>query len=197
MAKEIEVKFLNIDKDSLEKKLVEISAVQKGEKLFRSTSFDYPGFPMDKECAWVRLRDEGDRTTLAYKKRLGVTSETLGNDLGMEEIEFNVGDFEKTRDFLYKIGMIEKFSQEKIRISWLKEYGCENVAFDIDIWPRLDPFLEIEAESFETIDLAIKDLGLDPANKKICSATQIYKMVGIDDKDYIKMTFKEWVKRDK
>jgi predicted adenylyl cyclase CyaB len=192
MANEIEVKFLDVDKGSLEVKLGEMGAVHIGEVLFRSISFDYPGFPLDKKASWIRLRDEGAQVTLAYKQRLGIKDDgSVGTDEGMEEVEFKVSDYSIAREFLLKIGLIEKFSQEKIRSMWRKD----DVHFDIDIWPKLKPYLEIEAPSMEMIDSAIKDLGFDPKEKKICSTTEIYSLVGINDKDYIKMTFDEFIKR--
>jgi len=192
MAQEVEAKILNIDIGQIEKKLVVLGAHKIYEKLFRSTSFDYPGFTLDKQAAWIRLRDEGDKITLAYKQRLGVTDMNKGtNDSGMEEIEFEVGDFETAKQFLLKIGLIEKFSQEKRRVSWKKS----SVMYDIDTWPRLNPYLEVESDAWETVDAAITELGFDLKEKKICSATQIYEMMGIRDKDYVKMTFSEFVKR--
>ena len=84
MAKEIEAKILDIDVQKLEEKLRAIGAERVSDKMFKATAFDYPGFPMDLEAAWVRLRDEGDRITMAYKKRLGVTDLNKGtNDAGM------------------------------------------------------------------------------------------------------------------
>ena len=193
MAQEIEAKILNIDIEKLEEKLSVIGAKKICEKLFKMITFDYPGFPMDREAAWVRLRDEGDKITLAYKKRLGVMDLNKGiNDSGMEEIEVEVSDFNLTVQFLLKLGLIVKFSQEKKRITWQKN----SVTYDIDTWPRLAPYLEIEGDTWEAVDMAITKLGFDLKDKVICSATQIYGMNGIHDKDYIKMTFTEFVKRD-
>jgi len=191
MAEEIEVKILNIKKDEIEKKLEAIGAIKGEEKLFKSISFDFPGLRLDNDASWVRLRDEGERITLAYKKRIGMKTDG-GNDKGMEEIEVEVSDYEKTAEVLRKLGMIEKFSQEKKRTTWVKD----TVHFDIDTWPRLDPYLEIEADSWEAVDNAIVELGLRIDDKKMFSATQVYKMAGINDKDYIKMTFDEFVKRE-
>jgi adenylate cyclase, class 2 len=191
MAQEIEAKILNIDVVEIEKKLKAIGAVRKGEKFFKSISCDYPGFPLDKNNSWVRLRDEGDKVNLAYKRRL-VTDNTIGKDVGMEEVEVTVSDFETTKEFLLKIGLVVKFAQEKKRVTWEKD----NVTFDIDTWPRLPTYLEVEGESWEEVDAAILALGLKLEDKKICSTTQIYEMAGIRDKDYIKMTFSEFVKRD-
>ncbi len=189
MAQEIEVKILNINVSELENKLAKFGAKRLDEKLFRSISFDYPGFPMDKEAAWVRLRDDGNKITLAYKKRLGVKAGA--NDSGMEEVEVEVSDYETTAEFLRKIGMVEKFVQEKKRVTWLKD----NLTFDIDTWPKLEPYLEIEGEDWKSVDQAVLDLGFKLEDKKICSATQIYELNGIRDKDYVKMTFSEFIKR--
>jgi adenylate cyclase class 2 len=193
MAQEIEAKILNVDVQKLEEKLLSFGAERKSEKLFRAMAFDYPGYPMDKEAAWVRLRDEGDKITMAYKKRLGVKDINKGtNDSGMEEIEVSVSDYDLAKEFLLKLGMVVKFYQEKKRITWQKG----PVTYDIDTWPQLEPYLEVEGETWEIVDSAILELGYDLKDKIICSATQIYEMNGIRDKDYIKMTFAEFVKRE-
>lgn len=192
MAQEIEAKILNIDKEKLEKKLAAIGAKKAEEVFFRSTTFDFPGFPLDKDAAWVRLRDDGKKVMLAFKKRLGVTGVKGQNDSGMEEIEITVSSYEDTISILKKIGMVEKFSQEKKRTTWKKG----NVTFDIDTWPRLKTYLEIEGENWNDVDAAVLELGFDLKDKVICSATQIYEMNGINDKDYIVMNFDKWIKRD-
>ena len=101
---EIEVKFLNIDADLLEKKLKEIGAKKIFEKLYRRKAFDYPDLRLDKAGAWVRLRDEGDKITLALKQRIGMAATPESNDESMEETEVEVNDFEKTADILLKTG---------------------------------------------------------------------------------------------
>lgn len=192
MAQEIEVNILNIDIKKLEKKLFKINAIKIGETFFKSATFDFLGFPLDKDMSWVRLRDDGKKITLAYKKRLGVTGIKEQNDAGMEEIEIEVSNYDDTISLLKKIGMIVKFSQEKKRITWKKG----DVTFDIDTWPRLKPYLEIEAENWNDIDSAVLELGFELKDKVICSATQAYEMNGINDKDYVIMTFDKFVRRN-
>lgn len=187
---EFEVKILDINVPELEDKLRAIGAKKIGDFHYRTVTFDYPGFPLDKDAAWVRLRDEGDKVTLAYKRRLGVTS-NKGDDKGMEEVEFEVGDFEIAKTFLLKIGLIVKFAQEKKRT----RYSKDGVDFDIDTWPRLKPYLEIEGESHEAVKAAMKWLNIPASAAKQCSATQVYEMNGIRDKDYIEMTFERFVRR--
>jgi len=189
---EIEVKFLNIEPVSMEKKLVKLGAEKIFDKLYRRRVFDYPDLRFDKIGAYIRLRDEGDKITLTFKQRLGVkTHDGKTNDEGMEETEISVSDFEKTADLLRKIGFQEKFYEENKRI----RYRFKDIEFDIDFWPGLEPYLEIETTSWGRIDETIKLLGLNPADKKIFSTYQVYQLKGINETDYKEITFDRMVKK--
>lgn len=193
---EIEVKFLNINLEEIQKKLTDIGAKKIGEFFLRWSTFDYPDWRMDKEGAWLRLRDEGNgKITLTYKKRLGMESrEGAVNDSSMEEIETYVDDFDKTALLLKKLGFVEKHYAEKKRIRWEKD----GIEFDIDKCPELDYYLEIEAPSWDKIDSAIALLGLNPEEKKIFSVNQIYAMKGIDVGKLKRITFNEGlIKKEK
>lgn len=187
---EIEVKFLNIDKEALEKKLIEIGAQKVGDFFYKRQVFDYPDLSLDKKGAWIRLRDEGEKIMLSFKQRLGMQGNS-GNDEGMKEIEFAVSDFDETAKFLYELGLANKFYFENKRT----RYEKEGIEFDIDEWPLLKPYLEIEADSWEEIDKAVGWLGLDKSEMKKFSTTQIYALEGINDKDYSKLTFTESIKK--
>jgi len=189
---EIEVKFLNIDPKETEKKLKEAGAEKVFDKVYRRKVFDYPDLRLNDRGAYLRLRDEGDKITLTLKQRLGVKShDGKTNDEGMEEIEIKVSDFEKTAELLTKMGLKEKFYEENRRI----RHQLDDIEFDIDFWPLLDPYLEIEAPSWEKIDEAIKLLKLDPKDKKIFSTYQVYQLKGIDENDYQILTFEKTVKK--
>ncbi len=149
---------------------------------------------MDKQGAWIRLRDEGDRVTLTFKQRVGIkTHDGTVNDKTMEEVEVEISDLAKTAEILSKIGLKEKHYVENKRI----RYQLGNIEFDIDYFPKLEPYLEIEASSWPEIDKAIKLLGLNPKDKKIFSTYQIYRLKGIDVNDYKEITFKKMVKKTK
>lgn len=189
---EIEVKFLDINKEEIEQKLIKLGARRLGDFLFKRIVFDYPDWRLNTDNAWLRLRDEGEKVTLTYKKRLGTdTHDGSTSDVGMHEIEIIVDDFEKTKNLLLTLGFIEKKYQEQKRT----RYVLDDIEFDIDIWPRLNPYLEIETSSWEKIDQAIDLLGLSKADKKIFSTYQVYQLAGIDEHDYQKMAFDEWVKK--
>ena len=183
---EIEVKFLNIDTDLIIKKLEDLGAKKIFDQLYRRRVFDYPDWRLDKDSSWLRLRDEGEKITLAFKKRINPGLNGL-NDQGMEEREIEVSDFEKTADILLSIGFVEKHYVENRRI----RYVLDDIEFDIDFYPQLEPYLEIEASSWEKIEEAIKLLSLDSSDKKIFSATQVYSQSGINVDDYQKITFEE------
>jgi adenylate cyclase class 2 len=191
--REIEIKFANVDPAQLENKLIEIGATRAKEFNYRMRAFDFPGLKLAEKNAWIRVRDDSDEVTLSYKERLGVTSQDASvPDEGMEEIEVIVSDFEQTSQILKSIGMIEKVHQEKQRIRYIKG----DVEFDIDIWPFIPPYLEIEGPSNESIEAAAIELGFDPADAKICSASQMFKMYGFDQNDYSYMGFDKMVKRE-
>ncbi|MCL4392316.1 class IV adenylate cyclase [Patescibacteria group bacterium] len=189
---EKEVKFLNVNKEELENKIAGLGATKEGDYFYKREVFDYPDFRLDKNGAWLRLRDEGNRITLSYKQRLGIKSEDGSiSDESMKEVEIVVNDFEKTAVLLKELGFIEKHYAENKRTRWIKD----GVEFDIDTWPALEPYLEIESSTWEKVDEAIAWLGLDPKDKKIFSTNQIYKMKGMDIIDYIRLTFDGLVKR--
>ncbi len=189
---EKEVKFLNVNKEELESKIAGLGATKEGDYFYKREVFDYPDFRLDKNGAWLRLRDEGNRITLSYKQRLGIKSEDGSiSDESMKEVEIVVNDFEKTAVLLKELGFIEKHYAENKRTRWIKD----GVEFDIDTWPALEPYLEIESSTWEKVDEAIAWLGLDPKDKKIFSTNQIYKMKGMDIIDYIRLTFDGLVKR--
>ena len=68
---EIEAKWLDIDPKEIEKRLLKLGAVKKFDAVFRRKVFEFPGWPLNKQGAWLRVRDEGDKVTLGYKRRMG------------------------------------------------------------------------------------------------------------------------------
>lgn len=188
---EIEIKFLEIDSDGVAQKLVALGARKVGDFHYRRIVFDYPDFRLDQQGAWVRLRDEGDKITLTFKQRLAQNIHSLDGDDGMFERETIVTDFEATRTILLKIGLIEKMYQENKRT----RYMLDDVEFDIDSWPLLPPYLEIEGASWDAVYAAAEKLGLKREDAKIFSTNQIYRLRGLDDRNYTKLTFDEQIER--
>jgi len=68
METEIEAKFLDVDLTELRAKLEKIGAtLEHPERPMRRKTYDDKLASLRKIGGWVRLRDEGDKTTLSYK----------------------------------------------------------------------------------------------------------------------------------
>lgn len=149
---EIEAKFLNIDRDTLRIALQKNDAVLvHTERLMRRKNFDYTDSRLEKIGGWIRVRDEGDKTTLAYKQ---LTDRTLE---GTKEISVVVDGFDKICDFLLAIGMDNKSYQETKRERW----ELDGIEVTIDTWPWIPTFVEIEGVSEAKLKGVAEKLGLD------------------------------------
>lgn len=189
---ELEIKFLNIDVADTERRLVEAGAQKVGDYHYRRIVFDYPDYRLDAKGSFVRLRDEGDKITLAYKERLGMENGgDTGNDAGMYEREVAVSDFEATRDIFLKAGFVEKMYQENKRT----RYTLSGVECDIDTWPLIPTYIELEGSNWDDIYAVAAQLGFNKDDAKLFTANQVYKLNGLDDRNYTKLTFDEQIER--
>ena len=93
----------NINKEELRKKLrlLKASLIHK-ERLMRRINYDYQDSRLEKIGGWIRVRDEGDKITLAYKQ---LNDRTIH---GTKEISIIVNNFEDTCSLLEAIGLKKK-----------------------------------------------------------------------------------------
>src|SRR3989344_538225 len=114
---EFEIKFLEVNVPELEKKLLQIGAKKVGDYEYVIVLFDYPDYRLDKDHSWLKLRTEGEETTLSFKQRIGVKSKDGSiPDEGMKEIEIVVDDYEKTYELIKSLGFIIKREMGKRRV---------------------------------------------------------------------------------
>jgi len=147
---ETEIKFLEIDKEALISRLHELKAEDLGEDLYREIIFYSKNSDFRKEKKIVRLRKTKDDLLLTYKERPLVETSTT------TEIEIRVNDEEKTVAFLEKLGLVAFRIQEKKRHSFL----FENARVDIDTWPGVPTYVELEGETEEELLEIAKKLEL-------------------------------------
>lgn len=175
MAKEIEAKFINIDKKVMISKLEKLGAKKLfDERLLRRCTYN---LPCAQENAWARVRDEVEKVTMTYKC---INSQSLD---GVEEVELIIDDFERGREFLKSLGLTEKAYQESKRIRYVLPE--ENVEFDIDTWPGLEPWIEIESDTEEKVKKYSKLLGFDWNSAMFGSSDIVYVKIYNIDKDWI------------
>ncbi len=152
METEIEAKWLRIDHSAFRDKLKSIGAeLIAPERAMVRRVFDYPDKRLYSVGGWVRVRDEGGKITLSYKQ---VNDRTLH---GTQEVTVNVTDFEATCAFLNAIGLESKAFQETKRESW----KLGTVEIELDSWPWIPGFVELEAKDEQSLHEAAKRLGLD------------------------------------
>lgn len=164
---EIEAKFININKEEVIAKLEKLGAQKVfDERLLRRCVYDsFSGGANE----WIRIRDEVDKVTMTYKN-------ILANKVdGVKEIELIIDSFEKGRDFLKALGLKERAYQESKRIRY--NIPSENVEFDIDTWPGLEPWIEIEAKSEDTVRKYARLLGFKWKDAMFGSADLVYEKI--------------------
>ncbi|MEK9181734.1 MAG: CYTH domain-containing protein [Patescibacteria group bacterium] len=185
---EFEIKFLEVDVPSLEKKLLAIRAKKVADYDYSRVLMDYPDHRLDEKDGWIRLRTDGKETTLTYKERIGGSEE---GDEGMKEIEVIVENYEKTFELLKVIGLVVKREERNKRV----RYEKGEVVFDIDSWPFIPTYLEIESNSYEKARSAAGELGFDGDKGIIGTAGTIYKKYGFDKNEYSSITFEGMIKK--
>ncbi len=182
---EIEGKFLEVEPAAVDEKIKAIGGLRQYKKLFRRYVFDFPDLRLNENNSWLRVRDEGDKVTMAFKHRTDV--KRPGRDGGMKEVEIVVNDFEKAAELLRSAGMEVKFYEE----NWRTLYKLDDIELCLDEWPLIPPYLEIEADSWQKVDGTALKLGLDPAEKLVCATMQVYARYGINELDYKILTFEK------
>ncbi|MBF6067787.1 class IV adenylate cyclase [Nocardia farcinica] len=164
---EHEAKILDIDPDTMDRHILDKGGHKLGERFMRRYVYDItPGF----DCKWIRLRDNGDRTTLAVKE---ITSDAID---GTHEVEVSVDDFAATNALLEMLGFSAKSYQENKRTS----YTLDGAQLELDTWPRIPPYLEIEAATKADVIRVAELLGYTEADLTGENTIKIYARHGID-----------------
>ena len=160
--REREVKVLNIDKDEIEKKLIDVGAILLKDEEQTNIRFDTElDFLKKQYNGYLRIRItknllNGDtKNTLTFKK-----SVSRGKLRVNEETETEISNSEETIKILQFLGYNKKRPGYKHR----RSYSYENITYEIDTWDKetySKPYLEIEMSSEEELEKAIELLNLD------------------------------------
>lgn len=173
---EYEVRVLEIDVEKLTKKLETLGAKKIGDWNQKRYAYDLEEYSKNR---WIRLRTNGEETTLTYKE---IVNDKID---GTKEIEFKVENFEAVNEFLQKIGFKNGRYQENHRI----RYMLNGVELDIDTWPMLPTYLEIEGKNEKEVYDMVKLLGLENDNITTKDVSEVYKKYGHDVNKIKKLKF--------
>lgn len=161
---EYEARILEIDKDKLIKRLNKLNAKFAGE--FNQKRYVYNIIPK-ADGKWLRLRTNGKKTTLTYKS---VEKNSID---GTKELEIEVDNFENTNSLLELAGIKNKGYQENNRV----QYVLDDVEIDIDTWPMIPTYVEIEGKSEESVLNIIKKLGINDKKITTLDVQSLYKEI--------------------
>lgn len=165
MHTEYEVRVLEIDREELVKKLEELGAKTEWDRVQKRYVYD---FIPKIDGKWIRLRTNGDKTTLTIKN---VVSSKID---GTQELEIEVNNFERCHLILKELGYEAKGYQENRRA----HYSLFGVDIDIDTWPKIPTYLEIEGASEEAVYHVLEVLGFDKGDVTTMDVQKIYEHYG-------------------
>lgn len=149
MNKEIEARFLDVDKQKLVEKLIALGADDKGDTALAEIIFYDADNQWPDQGRFVRIRSANGVTKLTYKHNKAQTIDSA------REIEFAVPDASLAEQFLESIGLIAFRHQEKKRHT----FEINGVTVDIDTWPKVPTYVELEGPSESEIKTVAERLG--------------------------------------
>ncbi len=165
MHTEYEVRVLNVNVLELIDKLEKLNAHKEWDCLQRRYVYD---FIPKVDGKWIRLRTNGKKTTLTIKNL--VSSEIDGT----QELEVEVDNFEKCNLMLNELGYEARSYQENRRI----QYVLKDVELDIDYWPMIPTYLEIEGRTEAAVYKVLAELGFAKKDYTTKDINKIYADYG-------------------
>jgi adenylate cyclase class 2 len=204
---EYEAKVLDIDPNLLKMALESLGAVALGTTLQWRYVFDI--IPGDKN-QWLRLRSEREGITLSHKK---ITTDEIdgtfeassplnsSEDLtsviksaGLDSKKFHdqweaLSEKERNTEnllaYLKKLGIEPKSYQENRRTS----FSLDECDIEIDEWPKIPPYLEIEGPEKMAVENMAARLGFAPEQLTSINTVGVYEKYGLDLADFRRLTF--------
>lgn len=182
MQTEIETRFLEIDKTSLLAQLAALSARDLGEERLDEVIYHAADGSWVGKRKFIRLRKTKDKVKLTYKENVAQAIDSA------REIELLVSDMEKCGELFEKIGL--KAMRRLVKFRHTLELG--NVTLDIDTWPKVPPYVELEGSSVEALQAACEQLGLEWDKRFDGDAREVFRHYGYDMDKLTVVTFDEF-----
>jgi adenylate cyclase class 2 len=149
MTNEIEVTVLDIDKKQIENKLKELSAEKIQDTRLIVDWYRIKGIKEGEDPWFLRIRSNSEgKHEVTWKAK----SSTDGIARKHKEINFLIEEPNKLKDLFEEFGLEKYAHQEKDRVS----YKFQDWNIDIDTYPKMPPYLEVEGNDGEHIKNALK-----------------------------------------
>jgi adenylate cyclase class 2 len=158
MSNEVETKILDVDAQKISEKLEDLGAEKILDTKYSVDWFRTKNSKEGDDDWYLRIRTTSHgKSELTWKGQ----SMVLGAARTHKEINIILDDPEKAANLLMEIGLEKYAHQDKHRISWI----LKDWRFDLDSYPNMPPYLEIEGKDEVHIQKAIAFLNLQN-NKK-------------------------------
>lgn len=167
---EKEVKIIEINREKIIQKLEDLGAKKIFEGDLISSYFDFPDNSISNKGV-LRIRKNDKETILTFKELIRKKEAKIA-----EEHETKIDNPEVITEILKGLGLKKIKELKKHRIS----YKIKNIRFEIDKFPDIPIFLEIEAPSIEKINEFVEKLNLPKENIKSWTTMEILKHYGKD-----------------
>ena len=96
-----------------------------------------------------------------------------------------VPSVEECNIMLEQLGFVFRNYQEKKRVT----YELDGAQIDIDTWPLIPTYVEIENDSEELIEKILKKLELSKKEVVSCNTVAVYNKYGLDVYQYRELKF--------
>jgi len=151
---EIETKVLGIDAAAVIKQLEDLGAKQVQDTKLVVDWFGPKGLTHNGDDPWfMRVRSYSSEVHEVTWKGI---SNHIGQSRQTQEINFTVSDPDKIKELLSVLDFENYAHQEKYR----KSFTYKDWRFDIDQYPGMPAFVEIEGQSEEYVQEAMKMLNV-------------------------------------
>ena len=151
---EIETKVLEVDVEEIKNKLKSLGAKEIQDIRLFVDWYCPVGIEKDNHPWYLRVRKTSEgKNEISWKSLPKIT----GNTRHSEEVNINVSDAMLAGKLFENIGLENYAHQEKDRVS----FTLEDWNFDLDQYPGMPAYLEIEGKSHEHVQEAIKLLNLN------------------------------------
>lgn len=134
---------------------------------------------------WIRVRQTNDITTIAVKHILAKNDSNIQQ---MLETEIEVPSIKEANNLLEALGFSHKSYQEKQRVTYI----LEEQEIDIDTWPGIPTYVEIEGESEEDLENMLNKFGYSVNDTVSCTADEIYERYGMSMLDKREIKFSDF-----
>lgn len=93
----------------------------------------------------------------------------------MQETEIEVSNIKEANSLLESLGFSYESYQKKIRTTYI----LDEFELDIDSWPGIPTYVEIEGKLEEELELFLNKLGYSMKDTVSCTADQVYEKYGL------------------